>query len=324
MSKLIWDEQGAKKFEAGTDHAVLYPISSGAYPNGVAWNGITAVNESPEGGDAQDFYADNIKYGSLRGAENFNGSIECYTYPDEWKECDGRKELVQGVTIEQQNRKAFGLSYRTLIGNDTDGLDYGYTLHLVYNATASPSQKSRSTINESPEAGTMSYEFKTTPVPVTAIDNAKATSHIEIDSTKFISNEDKAKLAALEAVLYGTNSVPGSPAVYEEDTAETFSPNKEYYTESEGTYTKFDQFEETSDVSFQQDKTYYERSGSSGSYVYTATSDVTMDAEKTYYTIKEKSSGTDYYTLKTPAVPATEATDPRLPLPDEVYSILTA
>ena len=196
---LVWDQQGQKKFEAGTDRAVLYPIVGGAYPKGVAWNGVTAVNESPEGGDAQDFYADNIKYGSLRGAENFGGTIECYTYPDEWKECDGRKTLINGVTIAQQNRKAFGLSYRSMLGNDTEGLDLGYILHLVYQATASPSEKSRSTINESPEAGTFSYAFKTTPVPVTVIENAKATSHIEIDSTKVTA----AQLTAIENILYG-------------------------------------------------------------------------------------------------------------------------
>ena len=209
--KITWDSQGEKKFEAGVDHGVLYPISNGAYPKGVAWNGLTAVNESPEGGDAQDFYADNIKYGSLRGAENYNGTIECYTYPDEWKACDGRKELVPGATISQQNRKAFGFSYRSLLGNDTDGLDLGYILHLVYNATASPSEKQRQTINESPEAQTFSYEFKTTPVGVTAIANAKATSHIEIDSTKVTADQ----LAAIEEVLYGkaADSTAGTPAV---------------------------------------------------------------------------------------------------------------
>ena len=134
--KLAWDQSGEKKFETGTDRGVLYPIANGAYPVGTVWNGLTSISESPDGGDAQDFYADNIKYGSLRGTENFGGTIECYTYPDEWKQCDGRKELVPGVTVAQQNRKAFGLSYRSLIGNDTELLDYGYTIHLVYNATS--------------------------------------------------------------------------------------------------------------------------------------------------------------------------------------------
>ncbi len=267
--KIAWDQQGEKKFEAGTDHAVLYPIANGAYPVGYAWNGITAVNESPEGGDAQDFYADNIKYGSLRGAENFGGTIECYTYPDEWKACDGRKELVPGVTVAQQNRKAFGLSYRSLIGNDTEGLDLGYTLHLVYNATASPSEKSRSTINESPEAGTMSYEFKTTPVPVTRIENAKATSHIEIDSTKVT----KAQLDAIEAILYG----------------------------QEGTvsYTEVSAVSGDSPVA----EGWYELVGST----YVLSSDTVVDSSKTYYEKVE-----------------TGAVEGRLPLPDEVYDILTA
>ena len=208
---LKWDQIGEKKFETGVDRGVLYPISNGAYPKGSVWNGLTTISESPEGGDAQDFYADNIKYGSLRGAENFNGTIECYTYPDEWKECDGRKEMVPGVTIAQQNRKAFGLSYRSIIGNDTELLDYGYILHLVYNATASPSEKSRQTVNESPEAQTFSYEFKTTPVPVSVIPNAKATSHIEIDSTKVTA----AQLEAIEEILYGkaADTEAGTPAV---------------------------------------------------------------------------------------------------------------
>ena len=269
--KISWDNQGEKKFEAGTDHAVLYPIANGAYPKGVAWNGITAVNESPEGGDAQDFYADNIKFGSLRGAENFNGTIECYTYPDEWKACDGRKELVPGATIAQQNRKAFGLSYRSLLGNDTEGLDLGYILHLVYNATASPSEKSRSTINESPEAQTFSYEFQTTPVSVSAVENAKATSHIEIDSTKVT----EAQLTAIEAVLYGTVGTIS----YSAKTPTTTNPHTEGL---------------------------YERSGSAGSYVYTLTEDTTVESGKTYY--EKVESG---------------AVEGRLPLPDEVYEILS-
>lgn len=208
---ISWDNIGEKKFETGTDRAVLYPMDNGLYPKGYAWNGITAVSESPDGGDPQDFYADNIKYGTLRGAENFGGTIECYTYPDEWKACDGRRELVPGVTIAQQNRKGFGLSYRSLIGNDTELLDYGYVIHLVYNATASPSEKSRQTVNESPEAQTMSYEFRTTPVGVTKIANAKATSHIEIDSTKVTA----AQLTAIEEILYGkaADATAGTPAV---------------------------------------------------------------------------------------------------------------
>lgn len=266
---LIWDAQGEKKFEAGIDRGVLYPSANGVYPKGVVWNGFTNVNESPEGGDAQDFYADNIKYGTLRGAENFGGTIECYTYPDEWKQCDGRRELVPGVTIAQQNRKAFGLCYRSLLGNDTESLDYGYILHLVYNATASPSEKSRATINDSPEAGTMSYEFKTTPVAVTKIQNAKATSHIEIDSTKVTA----AQLTAIEAILYGQ---AGTVSYSEVSAVSGDNPVAEGW---------------------------YELVGST----YVLSSDTTVDSEKTYY--KKTTTG---------------AVDARLPLPDEVYDILTA
>lgn len=265
---ITWDAQGEKKFETGVDRGVLYPIASGLYPKGVAWNGFTTVSESPDGGDAQDFYADNIKYGSLRGAENLNGTIECYTYPDEWKACDGRKELVSGVTIAQQNRKAFGLSYRSLIGNDTEGLDLGYTLHLVYNATASPTEKSRQTVNESPEAQTFSYEFKTTPVPVSVIPNAKPTSHLEIDSTKVT----KAQLDAIEEILYGQ---AGTATYSEVSAVASDNPSAEGWYELVGT-------------------------------AYVLSTDTTADTSKTYY---EKT--------------VTGAVDARLPLPDEVFDILT-
>lgn len=198
MSKIIWDATGAKLFEAGVDHGVLYPVSSdGTYPQGVAWNGLITVSESPEGGDENAFYADNIKYGVLRGTEDFGGSIEAYTYPDEWEACDGSATLVTGATISQQTRKAFGLCYRTLIGNDVDGLEHGYKLHLVYGATASPSEKSRETVNDSPDAQSMSWDFTTVPVNVTGF---KPTSHIIIDSVRC----DPDKLDDLKDVLYGT------------------------------------------------------------------------------------------------------------------------
>lgn len=264
MSLITFDNTGDKKFEAGVDHCVLYPLTNGAYNNGVAWNGITGITESPEGGDAQDFYADNIKYGSLRGAENFGGTIECYTYPDEWKGCDGRADLADGVTFSQQSRKIFGLSYRTLIGSDTMELGAGYILHIIYGCTASPSSKSRSTVNESPEAGTMSYEFKTTPVNVSKIANAKATSHIEIDSTKVSAKV----LAAIEAALYGKDGeVSYNPA----------SPSGSENPATEG---------------------WYERSGSAGSYVYTLTTDNSVQSSKTYY-IKNEVGGANAY-LPTP------------------------
>ena len=264
MSLITFDNTGDKKFEAGVDHCVLYPLTNGAYNHGVAWNGITGITESPEGGDAQDFYADNIKYGSLRGAENFGGTIECYTYPDEWKGCDGRADLADGVTFSQQSRKIFGLSYRTLIGSDTMELGAGYILHIIYGCTASPSSKSRSTVNESPEAGTMSYEFKTTPVNVSKIANAKATSHIEIDSTKVSSQV----LAAIEAALYGKDGVVSYS---------TASPAGSENPASEG---------------------WYERSGSEGSYVYTLTTDNSVQSSKTYY-IKNEVGGANAY-LPTP------------------------
>ena len=264
MSLITFDNTGDKKFEAGVDHCVLYPLTNGAYNHGVAWNGITGITESPEGGDAQDFYADNIKYGSLRGAENFGGTIECYTYPDEWKGCDGRADLADGVTFSQQSRKIFGLSYRTLIGSDTMELGAGYILHIIYGCTASPSSKSRSTVNESPEAGTMSYEFKTTPVNVSKIANAKATSHIEIDSTKVSAKV----LAAIEAALYGKDGeVSYNPA----------SPSGSENPATEG---------------------WYERSGSVGSYVYTLTTDNSVQSSKTYY-IKNEVGGANAY-LPTP------------------------
>lgn len=243
MSLITFDNTGDKVFEAGVDHCVLYPQSSGDYPNGVAWNGITGITESPEGGDAQDFYADNIKYGSLRGNENFNGTIECYTYPEEWKGCDGRSELAEGISFGQQARKIFGLSYRTLIGSDSMALGDGYILHLIYGATASPSSKTRSTINESPEAGTMSYEFKTTPVSVNKIANAKPTSHLEIDSTKV----GEGVMALIEKALYG------SDGVYEAIENPTGNPKTSGMYE----HVKNGGYVASTDTTVDSDKTYY-------------------------------------------------------------------
>lgn len=200
MPKLLWDQPGEKVFETGIDQGVLYlQDNNGAYPEGVVWNGLTSVSESPDGGDPNDFYADNIKYGSLRGTENFGGSIEAYMYPDEFAECDGSAELSTGIRLSGQTRKTFGLCYRSLIGNDIAGLDLGYKIHLVYGATVSPSDQSHETVNDSPEPGTMSWEFTTVPVPVT---NFKPTAHLIIDSTKVA----EAKLTILENVLYGTDA----------------------------------------------------------------------------------------------------------------------
>lgn len=200
MSKLIWDQVGERFYETGVKNGVLYVQGeNGTYPKGVAWNGLTAVSESPSGAEASPLYADDIKYVELMSNEEFGGSIEAYTYPDEFAVCDGSAELVAGVKIGQQPRKAFGFSYRTVLGNDVLGNDYGYKLHLVYGAKAAPSEKAYATINDSPEAITLSWEFTTTPV---AVEGFKPTAHIEIDSTKV----DAEKLAALEAILYGSES----------------------------------------------------------------------------------------------------------------------
>ena len=205
MSALVWDQTTQKLYETGVDRGVLYPVSNNAYGTGVAWNGLTAVNESPSGAEPSDIYADNTKYLTLRSAETFGATIEAYTYPDEFAECDGSAQVATGVTIGQQPRKSFGLCYRTLIGNDTDGQDHGYKLHLIYGCTASPSEKSYQTVNDSPEAITFSWEVSTTPVNV---EGHKPTAQLIVDSTKV----DKAKLATLEAQLYGgENAEPKLP-----------------------------------------------------------------------------------------------------------------
>jgi hypothetical protein len=199
MAKLVWDQTGERLYETGVKQGVLYVQESGAYPKGVAWNGLTAVTESPSGAEANPLYADDTKYLNLMSAEEFGGTIEAYMYPDEFKVCNGEAELAEGIVIGQQARKTFGLCYRTTIGNDVDGNEHGYKLHLVYGALASVSEKAYATINDSPEAITFSWEFSTTPVTVTG---HKPTSILTIDSTKV----DSEKLAALEAKLYGSES----------------------------------------------------------------------------------------------------------------------
>lgn len=199
MAVITWDETGKRFYETGVDHGVLYPISeTGKYTPGVAWNGLTALTETPEGAEIEDLYADNIKYLSLLSAETFGGTIEAYTYPDEFMECDGSKELSAGVVAYQQTRKTFGLCYRTVLGNDVDGNDKGYKLHLIYGCKASVSERAYSTINDSPEAITFSWEFKSTPVTVSKA-GFKPTSCIIIDSTKVA----KEKMTLLENKLYG-------------------------------------------------------------------------------------------------------------------------
>ncbi len=200
MAKLVWDQTGERYYETGVKYGVLYPQAAGGeYPNGVAWNGLTAVTESPSGAEANPMYADDIKYLNLMSVEEFGATVEAYTYPEEFEECDGSASIATGVTIGQQPRKAFGLCYRTTLGNDTEGTDHGYKLHLIYGALAAPSEKAYATINDSPEAITFSWELTTTPVNVTG---HKPTASVTIDSTK----TDKAKLEALEAILYGSES----------------------------------------------------------------------------------------------------------------------
>lgn len=201
MAKLVWDKVGEKYYETGVKQGVLYPIQDGGvYSKGVAWNGLTAVTESPSGAESNKIYADDIVYANLISAEEFGATIEAYTYPPEFEECDGSASLAKGVSIGQQKRKIFGLCYRTTIGNDVDGSDCGYKLHLIYGALASPSEKAYSTVNDSPEAITFSWEVTTTPVNVTG---HKPTACITIDSTK----ADPTKLAALEKILYGDADV---------------------------------------------------------------------------------------------------------------------
>ena len=262
--RLSWDNNGERLFETGVRNAVLYKHDKATYDKGVAWNGITAITESPEGAEATPLYADDIKYLNLFSAEEFGATIEAYTYPTEFEECDGSASVAPGVTSGQQSRKPFGLSYRTVLGNDVDGNDYGYKLHLIYGCQAQPSEKAFATINDSPEAITFSWEVKTTPVSVTG---AKPTATLTIDSTKTTAE----KMAALEAILYGTSA--GSTYV-------AVTPSGSENPTTEG---------------------WYELSG--GSYVLSQ--DAEISHEKTYYEKK-----------------TTEDTSPRLPLPDEVASIM--
>lgn len=196
MTALVWDATGEHFYETGVDHGVLYIPTEGVYSKGVAWNGLTGVTESPSGAESNPQYADNIKYLNLISAEEWAGTIEAFTYPDEFAACNGEKELTAGVTVGQQSRSTFGMSYRTKIGNDTDGSDHAYKIHLLYGLTAAPSEKAYATVNDSPEAVTFSWEASSVPVNVTGM---LPTSSITIDSR----TADPTKLAALEKILYG-------------------------------------------------------------------------------------------------------------------------
>ena len=197
--KITWDKSGERYYETGVKRCVLYVMDKGAYGNGVAWNGLTAVTESPSGAEASPMYADDIKYLNLYSSEEFAATVEAYTYPDEFAECDGSAEIAPGVTIGQQKRKTFGMCYTTVLGNDTDGNDYGYKIHIIYGANAAPSEKAYATINDSPEAITFSWELSTTPVEVAG---HKPTASLTIDSTKTTPE----KMKAIEDILYGTES----------------------------------------------------------------------------------------------------------------------
>lgn len=214
MARLLWDQTGEKFYETGVNQGVLYPYDSSAadptkaYGPGVAWNGLSSVSESPSGAEANKIYADNINYLNLYSAEEFGGTIEAYMYPDEFKACDGTAELITGAYVGQQTRKAFGFCFKTIIGNDTEGDAKGYKLHLIYGCKASPSEAQYQTVNDSPEAIAFSWEFTTTPIAIGKINGTefKPASRIVIDSTKFTTEAQKAKLTALEDKLFGTNA----------------------------------------------------------------------------------------------------------------------
>lgn len=251
--RLKWDEEGKRLYETGTRKAVVYPMGdSGEYEDGVAWSGITGVTKNPGGAEPNDIYADDIKYLSILSAETLAYTIECLDYPDEFAECNGIHEETPGVFIGQQARKAFGFCYRSIIGNDTKGEKYGYKLHLFYNSKCSPSEQSFSTVNESPETATFSFESNCTAVK---IDEDRSTCSIDIDSTQV----DAAKLKAFEDILYGTDAQEATP----------------------------DRYVETTDTVMDSEKTYYEYN--SGAGTYSATADTEFDPEKTYY---EKIPGT--------------------------------
>lgn len=246
MAKIKWDQIGERKFKTGVDHGVLYPQKNGAYPKGVAWNGLTTVNKTPSGAEDNKLYADNMQYLNIKSAETLGLTIECYMYPDEFAECNGESEIAPGVLLGQQRRNTFGFSYRNKIGNDTEGEDYGYEINLVYGCSASPSEQSNNTINDSPEAATFSYEISTTPVNVSGVGPDgkpyKPAASITIDSTKV----SRDKIVELEAILYGKEGT------YTKTSDTTFDDGKEYYELVNGSYVK------TSDTSMITGKDYYE------------------------------------------------------------------
>lgn len=241
-----WDQISEKRYKTGVDHGVLYLQKNGAYPKGVGWNGLTSVNKTPGGAEDNKLYADNILYMNLRSAETLGLTIECYMYPDEWSACNGEEEAANGIYVGQQGRSSFGFSYRTKIGNDTDGEDHGYEITLAYGCSSSPSEQTSQTINDSPDAATFSYEVSTIPVPVNVLkengESYKPTASMVIDSTK----TDKKKLADFEAILYGTE---GEYAEIEESVS--IEDDEKYYEFVNGSYV------ETEDTEFVDGKKYY-------------------------------------------------------------------
>lgn len=242
MSRLKWDEDGFRKYETGTKKGVMFPMENGVYGSGVAWDGLTGVTKNPGGAEANDVYADDIKYLTLMSAETFGFTIECLQYPDEFGECNGEEEAVAGVKIGQQSRKAFGFAYESILGNDTQGEKYGKILHLFYNSKCSPSEKSYTTVNESPETMTMSFECNSTAVK---IDEDRTTCTVEIDSTKV----DADKFKAFQDILYGTDA----SVSYVVTSDVTMQSGKTYYEKDGDTYVA------TEDSSFDSEKTYYEK-----------------------------------------------------------------
>lgn len=240
MSKLVWDQDGERFYETGIDHFVLFKYDTytpegsqtptTGYMPGIAWSGITSVSETPEGGEANDIYADNIKYLSLMSAENLNVSLEAYTYPDEFMECDGTYQPVKGMRIHQQRRKKCGFAYRTRIGNDTDGDSYGYKIHVIYNCLVSPSDAQYQTVNDSPEAITFSWEGSTTPVEVGELDGVeyRPTSRVIIDSRDYIGGTNESNFRELEAYLFGRDADQSASPAVEERTSTLLMPDEIY------------------------------------------------------------------------------------------------
>lgn len=273
MSRLTWDNTGERTYRTGVDHGVLYvQAADGSYPQGVAWNGLSSVNETPSGGEANAVWADNMKYLNLTSAEEYGATIEAYTYPPEFNQCNGAGRVINGVYVTQQTRKQFGFVYRNKIGNDVLGDDYGYELHLIYNGKASPSEESHSTTNDSPEATTMSWELTTTAVALTSIDPStgkqfKPTPALKINSTEI----DPVHLKAIEDVLFGSEG--SEPRLPSPDEVIALMNKAIEYTEVTPTGT-----ENPAALG------WYERSGAEGAYIYTLSADVTVNSEKTYYT----------------------------------------